>query len=408
MKRAAVGLLLLVLTAGAAPAATDGQSFEQIARGRYLAVVGDCAACHTVPGGPLYGGGRPLETPFGTLLAPNLTPDRETGIGAWSDDEFVAALRNGKSENGHLYPGMPYTYYTKATRDDALAIRAYLATLEPVSNKVVANQLPFPFNMRFTIAVWNELFFTAGSFGPVAGKSEEWNRGAYLVEGLGHCGMCHTAKNFLGGDHTSRALQGGELQGWFSPSLTGDAREGLGGWSVDDIVSYLATGHNRISAATGPMAEVITDSTSQMSRNDLAAIATYLKDAEPAGAPTRKPIASDDAAMRVGQTIYVNHCTACHGPEGAGVAQLFPALKASPSVQSLEPTSLIRVVLQGAQSVATDSAPTGASMPAFGWKLSNNEVAAVLTYIRNSWGNAAGAVSASDVRQWRQQLSQRD
>jgi mono/diheme cytochrome c family protein len=404
MKHATLGLLLLAVTAGAARAATDGQSFDQISRGRYLAIVGDCAACHTVPGGKPYGGGRPLETPFGTLLAPNLTPDRETGIGAWTDDQFVSALQNGKSAGRHLYPAMPYPYYTKVTRDDALAIRAYLATLEPVANPVVANQLPFPFSMRFTVAVWNELFFTPGTFRPVAGKPDDWNRGAYLVEGLGHCGMCHTAKNFLGGDHTSRALQGGELQGWYSPSLTSDPRAGLGGWSVDDIVDYLQTGHNRIAAATGPMAEVITDSTSQMSRSDLAAIATYLKDRAPDEGASPRPVAGDDAAMRAGQAVYLNHCTACHGADGAGVAQLFPALKGGPSVQSAAPTSLVRVVLEGAQSVATDRAPTGAAMPAFSWKLSDNEVAAVLTYIRNSWGNAAAPVTVGDVQDSRGQL----
>lgn len=406
MKRALAPLLLLLGTS-AAHAATDGQSFDQISRGRYLATVGDCAACHTTPGEKPYAGGRPLATPFGTLLAPNLTPDRETGIGDWSDDQFVDALRIGRGHGGgHLYPAMPYTYYTKVTRDDALAIRAYLATLEPVRNKVIANQLPFPFSIRLSMAAWNQLFFTPGTFKPIAGKSADWNRGAYLVEGLAHCGMCHTAKNFLGGDKTSHSLQGGILQGWFSPNLTGDPHVGIGGWSADDIVDYLQTGHNQLAAASGPMAEVVTDSTSQMSREDLAAMATYLKDTQAGGGSSPTPVAGDDPAMRAGQTVYVANCTACHGADGTGVSGLFPALKGSPSAQSVEPTSLIRVVIEGAQSVATDRAPTGASMPAFGWKLSDDEVAAVVTYIRNSWGNAAAAVSAGDVGKARQKLSQ--
>lgn len=405
MKRALASLLLL-LGASTAHAATDGQSFEQIARGRYLAAVGDCAACHTVPGGKPYAGGRPLETPFGTLLAPNLTPDRETGIGAWSDDQFVDALRIGRGGRGqHLFPAMPYTYYTKMTRDDALAIRAYLATLEPVRNKVIANQLPFPFDIRLSLAVWNQLFFTPGTFEPIAGKSAGWNRGAYLVEGLAHCGMCHTEKNFLGGDKTSRSLQGGVLQGWFSPNLTGDPHVGIGGWSADDIVDYLQTGHNRFAAATGPMAEVVTDSTSQMSREDLAAMAAYLRDTPPRGGSAPTPVAGDDPTMRAGQAVYVANCSACHGADGAGIAGLFPPLKSSPSVLSVEPTSLIRVIIEGAQSVATDRAPTGASMPAFGWKLGDDEVAAVVTYIRNNWGNAAAAISAGDVKKSRQRLS---
>ncbi|HUN48214.1 MAG TPA: cytochrome c [Stellaceae bacterium] len=406
MRQAACGLLLLLATAGTASADPDGQSFDQISRGRYLAALGDCAACHTIPGGPLYGGGRPLETPFGTLLAPNLTPDRETGIGGWTGEQFVAALRDGKFPGGHLYPAMPYTYYARMTRDDALAIRAYLATVEPVRNDVVSNQLPFPFSIRASMVAWNALFFTPGEFKPVAGKSAEWNRGAYLVEGLGHCGMCHTEKNFLGGDHTSRALQGGVLQGWFSPNVTGDARTGVGGWSVDDIVEYLQTGHNRIAAATGPMSEVITNSTSKLDREDLAAIATYLKDTAPQGGAAPAPLAANDPAMRAGAAVYIDHCGACHAPAGTGIVGLFPSLKGSPSVQSADATSLIRVVLEGAQSVATDPAPTGAAMPSFGWKLNDDQIAAVITYIRNSWGNAASAVSTGDVGKSRKQLSQ--
>lgn len=404
MKRAATGLLLLAFAAGTAHAASDGQSFDQIARGRTLAAIGDCAACHTAPGGKPYAGGRPLVTPFGTLLAPNLTPDRATGIGAWSDDQFVDAVRNGIGPGGvHLYPAMPYPNYTKLTRADVLAIRAYLATLEPVDNKVVANQLPFPYDMRISMAVWNWLYFTPGTFRPDATKSAAWNRGAYLVEGPGHCGVCHTAKNFLGADKSSLALEGGSLQGWFAPDLTDNSHTGLGGWSAQDIAQYLKTGHNRFAAATGPMAEVITDSTSHLSTSDLAAIAAYLKGiASPQAAPT--PVAADDPAMRAGKRVYADNCTACHGSDGAGVAGLFPALKGSPSVQSAQPTDLVRVLLEGAQSVATDGAPTGAAMPAFGWKLSDDDVAEVAIYIRNSWGNAASAVSADDVRQSRQRL----
>jgi mono/diheme cytochrome c family protein len=400
--------LLLLLGTSAANAAVDKQAFEEIARGRYLAIVGDCAGCHNAPGGAPYAGGLPIETPFGTLVSPNITPDRETGIGAGSDDDFVSAMQAGTGRGGqHLYPAMPYTYYTKATREDVLAIRAYLETVNPVHNEVKVNQLPFPFDVRASMAAWNELYFKRGTFAPVAGKSDEWNRGAYLVEGLGHCGLCHTAKNAMGGDEPTQALQGSALQGWYAPDLTGDPGAGLGSWSVDDVVSYLKTGRNNVTAATGPMSDVIVHSTSQMTAADLRAIAVYLKDQPAPSGESPKPVSGEDRMMRAGQAVYLDNCAACHTSAGTGVPQLFPALKGSPSVQSADPASLIRVVLRGAQSVATDPAPTGPSMPALGWKLADDQVAAAITYIRNSWGNAASAVSAGDVESARRQLSQR-
>ena len=400
--------LLLFLGNATAQAAADKQAFEEIARGRYLAILGDCAGCHNAPGGAPYAGGLPIETPFGTLVSPNITPDREAGIGGWTDDEFVNAMQNGIGPGGeHLYPAMPYTYYTKTTREDVLAIRAYLETVEPVHNEVKVNQLPFPFDVRASMAGWNELYFKPGTFEPVAGKSDEWNRGAYLVEGLGHCGLCHTAKNAAGGDETSRALQGSALQGWYAPNLTGDPRAGLGSWSLEEVVAYLKTGHNDVSAATGPMSDVIVHSTSQMTDADLRAIVVYLKDQPAPGDGSAKAVSGEDRMMGAGEAVYLDNCAACHTRAGTGIPQLFPALKGSPSVQSADPASLIRVVLRGAQSVATDPAPTGPAMPALGWKLSDDEVAAVVTYIRNSWGNAASPVLASDVASARQRLSQR-
>lgn len=405
IKRYAISLLL-VLGIGAARADSDGQAFDQIERGRYLAALGDCAGCHTGPGGKPYAGGLALATPFGKLLVPNITPDRATGIGAWSDDDFVNALLNGRDDRGErLYPAMPYPYYTKMSRAEALAIRAYLATLEPVRHDVVANQLPFPFNIRRSLAAWDWLFFTPGRYETVAGQSAEWNRGAYLVEGPGHCGVCHTAKNSLGGDKTSRGLQGGVLQGWLAPNLTGDPHSGLGGWSVEDLVEYLKTGRNRITAATGPMSEVIVNSTSQLHDDDLRAIAAYLKSL-PGQGEAPKPLADSDPTMRAGKAIFIDQCGACHSPSGTGIPKMFPALKDSPSVQSANPVNLIRIVLQGARAVATDMAPTAPAMPAFDWKLSDEQVAAVITYVRNSWGNAAAAVSGGEVKSQREALSE--
>jgi mono/diheme cytochrome c family protein len=386
----------------------DKQKFDQIEKGHYLAVVGDCAACHTLPGsGHDFAGGRSIETPFGNLLAPNITPDPLTGIGAWTDDEFVNALTKGTGRNGNrLFPAMPYAYYTKLTRDDALAIRAYLNTVPAVRNAVRSDQLPFPFNIRATMTVWDAMFFKPGEFKPVAGKSDDWNRGAYLVEGPAHCGMCHTPKNFLGGDKTSEALQGYSLQGWVAPNITNDTRRGLGSWSVDDIVAYLKTGHNATGFATGPMSETLNLSTSHMTDADLRAIAVYLKDQPGQGEAVSS--APDPGVMKSGGQVYADECSACHGADGRGQAGLIPALNHSASVQQADATSVLRVVIRGTRNVATDKAPTGPAMPAFNWILDDGQVAAVTTYIRNAWGNAAPAVSASEAGKARQTFVQRD
>lgn len=379
----------------------DQQNFDEIAKGHYLAILGDCSGCHTAPGGQPFAGGDVVETPFGNVVSANITPDPATGIGNWTDEQFVKALREGQSPGGvHLYPAMPYPYYTKISRQDALAIRAYLETVAPVHHDVTSNQLPFPFDIRFGMNVWNAFFFRSGRFRLVAGKSKEWNRGAYIVEGLGHCGACHTPKNFLGGDKGGDAYQGGVIQGWYSPDLTEDRHAGLADWSAQNITDFLRTGHNRFSAASGPMAKVIKDSTSQMTDGDLKAIATFLKTL-PASHTPPKPVAANAPAMRTGQAIYVDNCSACHAENGTGVPNLMPPLKDNPIVQSRDPTALIRVVLNGTANVATPLAPTGAAMPALYWKLSNRQTAAVLTYIRNSWGNSAAAVRAGQVRHLR-------
>jgi mono/diheme cytochrome c family protein len=400
--------LALSLPAGAAPAAgIDTQNFSQIERGRYLATVGDCAACHTLPGsGHDFAGGRTVETPFGNLIAPNITPDPTTGIGAWTDDEFVNALTKGTGRDGtRLYPAMPYTYYTKLTRDDALAIRAYLNTVPAVHNPVQADQLPFPLDIRVSMAIWDALYFKSGPFTPVAGKSAEWNRGAYLAEGLGHCGMCHTPKNFLGADKNGETLQGYELQGWFAPDITDDSRRGLGSWSTDDIVAYLKTGHNSTSAATGLMSETLNLSTSHMSDADLKAIAAYLKDQS--GQPQSASVDPDQATLKTGAQIYADECSGCHSANGKGTIGIFPTLSGSAIVQQTDPTSLLHVVLRGARSVGTDQAPTASAMPAFDWLLNDDQVAAVLTFIRNSWGNAASPVTKGDVSKARQAFVER-
>ncbi|GGB06246.1 alcohol dehydrogenase [Brucella endophytica] len=405
--------MILTVTLGAmveakGQGAVDSQSFEQIDRGRYLATLGDCAACHTAPGGMPYAGGLALDTPFGKIVSPNITPDRATGIGAWSDDQFVQALQQGIAPRGHLYPAMPYPAYTKVSRDDLLAIRAFLNTLQPVNNPVEPNQLPFPFNIRENMAAWNALNFTPGEFQPDPDKSAQWNRGAYLVQGLGHCSTCHTPKSMLGADENGNFLQGSTLQDWFAPDITNTKRKGLAGWTRTDIVQYLQTGVNRHTVASGPMAEVITDSTSKLTDQDLMAIATYLKDLPTDTTAAPVPLPVDDSRMIAGGAIYKDTCSACHQDSGKGAARLFPSLAGSAIVQSVDPTTLIRVVLAGSRGAATSAAPTAPAMPSFAWRLSDEQVASLLTYVRNSWGNAAAPVDAAHVKTLRASLANAD
>ena len=398
MRRSLIVAVLFVSLTGAA-FAQDTQSFDRIERGRYLAVLGDCAGCHTAPGGAPFAGGVALQTPFGTLVAPNITPDPDTGIGNMTNDEFLAILHEGRGHNGkRLYPAMPYPAYTKMTDDDVLAMRAYFATVAPVNNRVVSNQLPFPLNIRFAMVFWNALNFTPGRYQPDPQKSAAWNCGAYIVEGPAHCGTCHTPKTLLGGDKNAAALTGATLQGWFAPDITSDPRKGIGGWSRDDLVQYLKTGTNKWTLASGPMAEAVSHSTSRMNDEDILAIATYLKDNGQSGASARpEPVAANDNAMRAGAAIYKDSCAACHKDLGEGEVNLFPRLAGSALVQSDDPTTLARVVLHGTRGVSTSGAPTAPAMPAFDWRLGDAQVAAVLTYIRNNWGNAAGSVSAGAV-----------
>lgn len=414
VRRCAMGIAMCLSLLGCVSAAhpqsaSDGQNFALVDRGRYLAVLGDCGACHTDPAqNRPFAGGRLIETPFGNVAAPNITPDRQTGIGGWSDEEFDAALRQGIAPHDtRLYPAMPYPYYTKMSREDVIALRAYLNTVQPVRNVVVANQLPFPYRIRTTMWLWNSLYFTAGEFKTDPTKSPGWNRGAYLVEGPGHCGACHTPKNRLGGDMGGKAYQGYSLQGWFAPDITNDRARGLADWSAADIVQYLKTGHNRVASAAGPMGEEVQDSSSHWSTADLEALAAYLKDRPGQGAQSR-PLTQNDERMTAGAAIYGDLCAACHKADGSGVPYLIPDLAASAAVASTQPTSLFQVVLRGAQSVATDQEPTGAAMPAYGWQLDDAQVAAVLTYIRNSWGHAAAPVSAADSRSARASLNRAD
>ena len=401
----------------AATERSDQQDFALIERGRYLVDVADCGACHSNPGDSRpFAGGRKIETPFGAVVATNITPDAETGIGLWSDEAFDAALRRGREGKGApLYPAMPYVYFAKMSREDVRAIRAYLNTLAPAHHDVGANHLAFPFNLRPVMALWNGAYFRPEEFQANATKSPEWNRGAYLVQGPAHCGACHTPKNQLGADREAEEFSGYAAQGWYAPNIGNDRILGLGDWSEADIVAYLKTGHNRFEAATGPMAEVVSLSTSHLSDADLKAMADFLLD-QPAKSAEQAysvlPAHSGSAALdaltfKAGEAIYRDECSACHGQDGAGSPALFPNLAASSSLRASDPTTLIRILLQGGRSVATDREPTAPAMPAFGWKLNDVEVAAVLTYVRQRWNAPSASISADEVRQARRSLMQR-
>lgn len=306
-------LFLCTAFAGGADAAEP--SAETIARGKALTEAADCATCHTADPSKPFAGGKKIDTPFGGIYTPNLTPDRDTGLGAWSDDEFYRALRYGERPDGsRYYPAFPYPNFTKMIRDDILAIRAYLTTLTPISNTPPPSELSWPLNYRVFMRAWNFLFFQPGIFIPDQGKSAQWNRGGYLVEGPAHCGGCHTPKNILGADKRDRLYGGSVVQGWYAPRLD-NRRSGLKSWSVDDIVEYLQSGRNGRSHADGLMAEVVVNSTSKMSDADVRAIAVYLKDL-PAGAPEPVVTPPPPEQMAPGAAVYAHACVACHEADG--------------------------------------------------------------------------------------------
>jgi mono/diheme cytochrome c family protein len=392
---------LFLCGAFAARAFAAGPSEETIEHGKALVEAGDCASCHTADPAKPFAGGKRIDTPFGAVYSPNLTPDRETGIGAWSDQDFHGALRFGVAPDGsHYYPAFPYPNFTKLTRPDILAIRAYLATLTPFANKVPPPALRFPLNHRVVMRLWNYLFFHPGILEPDQQKGTDWNRGRYLVEGLGHCGACHTPKNLFGADRRGRAFTGNTVGGWFAPRLDAAERGGLKSWSVDDIAEYLASGRNGRSHADGPMAEVVVNSTSKMSDGDIHAIAVYLKSLPP-GPPEPAVLPPPETSTKAGQAIYVRACIACHEADGSGAPHIYPPLPGNPLLQSADPASTLRIILEGAQSVTTPRAPNKGSMPAYAKDLSDQQIADVTNYIRNSWGNAGSAVTAEQVAQAR-------
>ncbi len=386
-------------------AVADPDNYVEIARGKALVTAGDCIACHTAPGGTPFAGGLALQTPFGAIMTPNITPDNATGIGNWSADDFARAMHEGRRPGGdRLYPAFPYPYYAKVTRADTDTIYTYLRSLPPVSNSVDRSTLPFPFNIRLSMIGWNALFFTPSDFTPDPKRTDEYNRGAYLVEGLGHCGACHTPLNAFGANKRYQRLEGGRIDNWTAPNITNDMDAGLGKWSVDDIVRYLKTGQTATGLASGPMKDVVENSTSKMADADLKAMAVYLKERGAAGSPAAIRLEASDKRMQVGEAIFVDTCAACHMRSGEGVEHMFPRLAGSVIATQLDPASLIRIILTGGRAAATDARPTAPAMPSLGYRLNDDQVAAVVSYVRNSWGNVAWPVTPEMVKALRSRV----
>lgn len=391
-------------------AAAAGIAADLIARGEYLTRAGDCLGCHTVRGGAPYAGGRGVETPFGTVYAPNLTPDPQTGLGNWTAADFWRALHNGRSRDGRLlYPAFPYPNYTKVARADADAMYAYLRSLAPVPRPNQAHGLAFPFNLQASLAIWRALYFDPGVYKPDPARPPEWNRGAYLVEGLGHCNACHSRRNALGAPAGPLDFAGGliPVQNWYAPSLTSADEASVADWDARHVVDLLKTGVSARGMVMGPMTEVVQNGTQYLSDADLAAMTHFLK-ALPVTRSARSNDAANDAAMAPGEPqqtrgakLYETLCAQCHGEKGAGVAGAYPALAGSRAVTMAASANLVHIVLQGGFPPGTAGNPRPFGMPPFATTFSNDDVAELLTYIRSAWGNRGGPVSALEASRFR-------
>ncbi len=396
----------------AAAAASGAANAETllIQKGEYLARAGDCVACHTNPEGKEFAGGRAMPTPFGALYSPNITPDEETGIGQWSADEFYRMMHSGVSRDGSLlYPAMPFASYSKVTRADSDAIYAYLMSVQPVKQKNRPHELRFPFNKRELLIGWRTLYFNEGEHQPDPKQSEQWNRGAYLVEGLGHCAMCHTAINALGGSKESQEFEGGMIpnQNWYAPSLTSNREAGLGEWELKDIAELLQVGVSKRATVYGPMAEVVYNSLQYMTDADAEAMAVYLKtlpkrDAE--APPTSQARLVQPTVMESGRKIYDKQCAICHGADGKGQPPSYPPLAGNQSITMSSPVNSIRMVLNGGYAPGTKKNPRPHGMPPFSHILDDDEVAAVVTYIRVAWENSGTPVAPTQVPELRKLL----
>lgn len=384
----------------------------EIERGEYLVRAANCVSCHTAPGAAVFAGGVPFPTDFGTIYSTNITPDKATGIGGWTFDQFEAAMRRGLRPDGqHLYPAFPYTNFTRIQDQDLHALYAYFMSLKPVYAPAKNNELKFPYSRRELLGVWNALYFDEGRYQPDASRSTQWNRGAYLVEALAHCSACHSPRNLLGAERSDALYTGGVLRELedergavlrAAPNLT-SSPQGLGAWSVDDVARYLRLGASSRTRLMGTMNEVVLNSTRYLSDADTLAMAIYIKSLGPVAKTGSRP---SQKVMEAGAKQYDIHCGTCHLPTGLGSDDTAPPLAGSTLAQAPDPSSLISLVINGPR--LPQEAPSAAwrqhpwrSMTPFGQKLSDEQAAALLSYVRNSWGNAAGEVQPKDIDRMR-------
>jgi mono/diheme cytochrome c family protein len=388
---------------GSAPAASDA---DLLARGEYLVRAGSCYGCHTEPGGAPYAGGRAIETPFGIVNSPNLTADA-TGLAAWSSDDFWRALHNGRSRDGHLlYPAFPYPNYTRLARADADAMFAYLRSVPAIAKQNRPHALRFPFDQPVALAVWRALFFRPAQFETDSARSPQWNRGAYLVETLGHCNACHSRRNVFGATASPLDLAGGliPIQNWYAPSLKDNAEAGVGDWPEPEVVALLKSGVSARGSVQGPMAEVVARSTQFLSEEDLEAMAAYLGSLPDSSETARGATGSGadtPSSSTTGAKLYTTHCADCHGERGEGVEGAYPALAGNRAVAITPPANLVHMVLRGGFLPTTPGNPRPYGMPPFATVLSDEQIGQVLSYVRASWGHGAPQVSTLDVSRYR-------
>jgi mono/diheme cytochrome c family protein len=392
-KLSAAALLACVATTCLTPASrARAADAALIAHGKYLATAGDCEACHTATDGKPFAGGLYMNTPFGKIATPNITPDNDTGIGKITDDQFVRVFHEGIGMNGdHLYPVMPFPWYTKVTRDDALAIKAYLFSLSPVHAPTKPNLMPFPFNVRAALIGWDLVFLKDGTFKPDPKQSARVNRGAYLVQGLEHCGECHNGNVLFGDSSISHTLRGGPIDKWYAPNITSSKSEGIGKYSDAQLFQYLKTGSAPgMGVVVGPMAQTMHESLGKLTDDDLHDIVFYLKSTPPKQGYKETEPARGNQSLAANADSYLNYCASCHGQDGKGLGQSVPNLAGNGSVASGGPETVIRVILGGAQSQNTYS-----PMPAIGARMTDQEVADATNYVRAAWGNGAPATAGA-------------
>jgi len=412
--------LLRHLAAALALSALTGPAFsadeDLIARGKYIATASDCIACHTAPGGPAMAGGLPLATPIGSIMSTNITPSKQNGIGNYTLEQFDAAVRKGVRADGkHLYPAMPYTAYVLLSDEDVAALYAYFMDgVEPVETRPAETKLPFPFNIRLSMAAWNLLFLDNGPFKPDPAHDAEWNRGAYLVRGPAHCGTCHTPRNLFMAEQTSREMAGADIAPWHAPNITSDANSGVGGWSVEELVTYMRDGHVAKSQAAGPMAEAIDHSLRFMTEDDLKAMAVYLKTVPPVrdpadtqpvfawGAPSdelssiRGVAWPQDRDQMSGPQLYDAYCATCHQTQGQGSFEGgLPSLVHNTALGRENTSNLVMVILTGLHR------QPDILMPGFANELSDTQVATLSNYLIQHFGNPAAKVTAAQVAELR-------